>query len=147
MSCSVIYAPQLRASGFRMTSQRMAILHVLHHAGTHLSPTEIYKKARRDVPGLTEPTVYRTLEFLAKNQVVMPAHVGNGKLVYEIAGRSHHHLICQSCGKSFEVGHEALEPTIHKLEKSSGYRFINSHVTFFGICPKCQKTKPKKGDE
>src|ERR1700690_1908034 len=98
MSCSVIYAPQLRASGFRMTSQRMAILHVLHHAGTHLSPTEIYKKARRDVPGLTEPTVYRTLEFLAKNQVVMPAPMGNGKLVYEIAGRSHDHLICRSCG-------------------------------------------------
>jgi Fe2+ or Zn2+ uptake regulation protein len=129
-----------------MTLQRMAILHVLHHSGTHLSPTEIYKKARCDVPGLTEPTVYRTLEFLAKNQVVMPAHVGNGKLVYEIAGRNHHHLICQSCGASFEVQPEALDGIIRRLEKSSGYRFINSHVTFFGICPKCQKNKSKKGD-
>jgi Fe2+ or Zn2+ uptake regulation protein len=146
MSCAVLYAPQLRASGFRMTSQRMAILHVLHHSGMHLSPTEIYKRARRDAPGLTEPTVYRTLEFLAKNQVVMPAHVGNGKLVYEIAGRNHHHLICQSCGKSFEVQPEALDGVIRQLEKSSGYRFINSHVTFFGLCPKCQKIKPKKGD-
>ena len=146
MTCAVLYAPQLRASGFRMTLQRMAILHVLHHSGTHLSPTEIYKKARRDVPGLTEPTVYRTLEFLAKNQVVMPAHVGNGKLVYEIAGRNHHHLICQSCGASFEVQPEALDGIIRRLEKSSGYRFINSHVTFFGICPKCQKNKSKKGD-
>jgi Fe2+ or Zn2+ uptake regulation protein len=146
MSCAVLYAPQLRASGFRMTSQRLAILHVLHHSGMHLSPTEIYKRARRDAPGLTEPTVYRTLEFLAKNQVVMPAHVGNGKLVYEIAGRNHHHLICQSCGKSFEVRPEALNGVIHQLEKSSGYRFINSHVTFFGLCPKCQKIKPKKGD-
>ncbi len=146
MSCAVLYVPQLRASGFRMTSQRMAILHVLHHSGTHLSPTEIYKKARRDAPGLTEPTVYRTLEFLAKNQVVMPAHVGNGKLVYEIAGRNHHHLICQSCGKSFEVQPEALDGIIRRLEKSSGYRFINSHVTFFGICPKCLKIKSKKGD-
>ena len=146
MSCAILYAPQLRASGFRMTSQRMAILHVLHHSGTHLSPTEIYKKAQRAAPGLTEPTVYRTLEFLTKNQVVMPAHVGNGKLVYEIAGRNHHHLICQSCGTSFEVQHEALEPMIRQLEKSSGYRFINSHVTFFGICPKCQKIQSKKGD-
>ena len=146
MTCASEYAPALRARGFRMTSQRMAILHVLHHSGAHLSPTEIYKKARRDAPSLTEPTVYRTLEFLAKNQVVMPAHVGNGKLVYEIAGRNHHHLICQSCGKSFEVQPEALEPMIRQLEQSSGYRFINSHVTFFGICPKCQKTKSKKGD-
>ena len=146
MTCGSKYAPELRARGFRMTPQRMAILHVLHQSGAHLSPTEIYKKARRDAPSLTEPTVYRTLEFLAKNQVVMPAHVGNGKLVYEIAGRNHHHLICQSCGASFEVQPEALDGIIRRLEKSSGYRFINSHVTFFGICPKCQKIKPKKGD-
>ena len=146
MTCGSEYAPELRARGFRMTPQRMAILHVLHHSGMHLSPTEIYKKARRDAPSLTEPTVYRTLEFLEKNQVVMPAHVGNGKLVYEIAGRNHHHLICQSCGASFEVQPEALDGIIRRLEKSSGYRFINSHVTFFGICPKCQKNKSKKGD-
>jgi len=66
MTCGSEYAPELRARGFRMTPQRMAILHVLHHSGMHLSPTEIYKKARRDAPSLTEPTVYRTLEFLEK---------------------------------------------------------------------------------
>jgi len=146
MSCAALYAPQLRASGFRITSQRTAILHVLHHSGAHLSPTEIYKKAHRAVPSLTEPTVYRTLEFLEKNGLAISSQVDNRKLVYEIAGRNHHHLICQSCGKSFEVRHEALEPMIRQLEKSSGYRFINSHVTFFGICPKCQKTNLKKGD-
>jgi len=146
MTCGSEYAPQLRASGFRMTPQRMAILHVLHHSGAHLSPTEIYKKARRDTPSLTEPTVYRTLEFLEKNGLAISSQVSNGRLAYEIAGRNHHHLICQLCGKSFEVKHEALEPMIRQLEKSSGYRFINSHVTFFGICPKCQKTNLKKGD-
>ena len=31
MSCSADYAPQLRARGFRMTPQRLAILHVLRH--------------------------------------------------------------------------------------------------------------------
>jgi len=146
MSCAVLYTSQLRAYGFRMTLQRMAILHVLHHAGTHLSPTEVYKKARRDASSLTESTVYRTLEFLEKNGLAISSQVGNGRLVYEIAGRNHHHLICQSCGKSFEVGPEALEEVISHLEKSSGYRFINSHVTFFGICPKCQKNKSRKGD-
>ncbi len=147
MSCGSEYAPQLRASGFRMTSQRMAILHVLRHSGAHLSPTEIFKKAQRDLPSLTEPTVYRTLEFLEKNGLAISSQVDNRKLVYEIAGRNHHHLICQLCGANFEVAPEALEPTIRQLEKSSGYRFINSHVTFFGICPECQERKLKKGDQ
>jgi Fe2+ or Zn2+ uptake regulation protein len=146
MTCGSEYVPELRERGFRMTPQRMAILHVLHHSGAHLSPTEIYKKASRDTPSLTEPTVYRTLEFLETTGLAISSQVGNGRLVYEIAGRNHHHLSCQSCGASFEVQPEALEGLIRRLEKSSGYRFIKSHVTFFGICPKCQKNKSKKGD-
>ena len=47
---------------------------------------------------MTEATVYRTLEFLAENGVVLSALNGNGHLVYEIAGHDHHHLICRSCG-------------------------------------------------
>ena len=70
MSCALEHAPQLRARGFRMTSQRLAILHVLHRERTHLSPSEIYKQAKQQLAGLTEPTVYRTLEFLAHNGLV-----------------------------------------------------------------------------
>ena len=138
MTCSLDYAPQLRARGFRMTSQRMAILHVLHHAGTHLSPTEVYKQAKRDFPRLTEPTVYRTLEFLAHNGLAHPSHSGNGHLTYQIAGEDHHHVVCQVCGSEIEIEHALLENLYRKLESTSGYRRINSHVTFFGICPTCQ---------
>ena len=76
MSCASEYAPQLRSRGFRMTPQRMAILHALRHSGKHLSPRDVYKKAKKDFPSLTEPTVYRTLEFLAKNGLARPTQVG-----------------------------------------------------------------------
>jgi len=139
MSCASDYAPQLRARGFRMTPQRMAILHVLHHEGTHLSPADVYRKARKEMPGLTEPTVYRTLEFLAENGLVHPSQSGNGHLTYEIAGEDHHHMVCRICGSEIEVEHTLLESLYRKLETASGYRSIDSHVTFFGVCPKCQK--------
>ena len=138
MSCASEYAPQLRARGFRMTSQRMAILHVLRHAGTHLSPSEVYKKAKKDLPGLTESTVYRALEFLAKNGLARPAHTGNGHLRYEIAGDDHHHIVCRICGDEVEVEHNLLENLYRKLESTSGYLRIDSHMTFFGVCPGCQ---------
>ena len=139
MTCSNRYTPQLRASGFRMTPQRMAILHVLHHADGHLSPIEVYERASYDVPGLTEPTVYRTLEFLAENGLARPAHVGNGKLVYEIASQDHHHLICRKCDAQLQIEHALLEQLYAELETSSGFRFLDSHMTFFGLCPECQK--------
>ena len=138
MTCGSQYAPQLRARGFRMTSQRLAILHVLCHAETHLSPSEIYKQAKQDFPSLTEPTVYRTLEFLAENGLARPAHTGNGHLRYEIAGNDHHHLVCRLCGDEMEVEHTLLETLYQKLESTTGYLRIDSHMTFFGICPACQ---------
>lgn len=138
MSCAVDYAPQLRARGFRMTPQRLAILHVLHHEGTHLSPSQIYKQARQEFPGLTEPTVYRTLEFLTKNGLVRQSHSHGGHRTYQIAGDDHHHVVCRVCGTEVEVEHTLVENLYRKLESTSGYLRIDSHVTFFGVCPKCQ---------
>lgn len=139
MSCAEEYTPQLRARGYRMTPQRLAILHVLHHEGRHLSPGEVYAEARREQPDLTEPTVYRTLEFLAENGLVRPALAGNGHLSYEIARHEHHHLICRRCGYEMEVKHDILKPMYERLESESGYRLTDSHLTFFGLCPDCQK--------
>ena len=138
MTCGNQYIPQLRARGFRMTPQRMAILHILHHADGHISPTEVYERASRDIPGLTEATVYRTLEFLAQNGLARSAHMGGGHFVYEITKQDHHHLICRTCGAEVQIDHTPLIQVFAELESSSGYRFINSHVTFFGLCPQCQ---------
>lgn len=139
MSIANDYSPQLRARGYRMTSQRMAILHVLNHNRKHLSPVEVYEKARHVLPNLTETTVYRTLEFLAQNGLVRQALTGSGHLAYEIARHEHHHLICRRCGKDIEVEHELLKSMYQTLESESGYRLTDSHLTFFGLCPDCQK--------
>jgi Fur family ferric uptake transcriptional regulator len=139
MTCGADYAPELRARGYRMTPQRLAILHVIHQSGKHLSPTDVYKQARKELPGITETTVYRTLEFLAENGLARSAHTGNGHLVYEIARHEHHHLKCRSCGSEIEVEHSLLAKLYRHLETASGYRLTDSHVTFFGLCPSCQK--------
>ncbi len=139
MSCAEEYTPQLRSRGYRMTPQRLAILHVLHHSGKHLTPAQIYEKASRELEGLTEPTVYRTLEFLAANGLARPAHMGNGHLAYEIARHEHHHLKCRTCENEMEVEHAVLEKLYRQLESATGYLLTDGHITFFGICPNCQK--------
>jgi len=138
MSCSEEYTPQLRARGYRMTPQRHAILHALCHSGKHLSPVEVYERARAELASLTETTVYRTLEFLAENDLARPALTGNGHLVYEIARHEHHHLVCRNCGKALEVEHSLLKGMYQRLETASGYKLTDSHITFFGLCSNCQ---------
>lgn len=144
MSCGSEYIPQLRAGGFRVTSQRMAILHALHHAGTHLSPRQVFRLASEELPSLTEPTVYRTLEFLTDNGMVLAAYTRGGHLMYQIVGPQHHHLVCRVCGREIEVDHRLLKRLYRSLESSSGYRHIHSHLTFVGICLRCQKKTPSE---
>lgn len=141
MSCVSEFAPLFHKKGFRMTPQRMAILHVLRHAGGHLSPTQIFKLSRQEVPRLTEPTVYRTLEFLARNGFAMAAHNANGRLVYELAERGHHHLVCRGCGGTLEVSEAQLGRVYRQLETSTGYRLDPHHLTLVGLCPGCQKNE------
>lgn len=132
------YTHHLRSRGFRMTPQRMAILQVLHDAGGHLLPLQIVHAAQQRLPGMTEATVYRTLSFLAEQDLVMAAHIGSGQLVYEVSGHAHHHIICRECGSAREITHAALEPLYQHLQHSTGFQIDTTHVTFFGICPDCQ---------
>lgn len=51
MSCVSEFAPEFRAQGFRMTPQRMTILHVLRHAGGHLTPPRSTSRPAQNCPG------------------------------------------------------------------------------------------------
>ena len=133
-----IFTSHLHHHGFRMTPQRMAVLNILSQAGAHLTPIEICQKAAQSLPGLTDATVYRTLNFLTQQGLALAAHVGNGQLVYEIAGRNHHHLICRRCGTTCEISHDLLKSLYEQFQASTGFQIDSLHVTFFGLCPACQ---------
>ena len=135
MSCTPRLTQMLRSSGFRMTPQRLAILQALHDGG-HLSPAQIFERVHQT--GMTEATVYRTLDFLAGNGILLVADRGNGHLAYELSGESHHHIICRTCGKQMEVDPALLAPAISQMESETGYRLNAGHLTFFGLCPECQ---------
>jgi Fe2+ or Zn2+ uptake regulation protein len=134
----------LRSEGHRLTPQRLAILRILQEADNHLSPAKIFERARAWMPGMTEATVYRTLNFLVQHGLAFAAHIGNGQLVYENASHSHHHLICRACGSSQEIEHAPLEALYEQLQTSTGFQIDSLHVTFFGLCPGCQPAEAKE---
>ena len=142
MSCTQHRTQELRQRGFRMTPKRQVILQILHDANGHLSPVDIFTSASRRFPGLTEATVYRTLDFLVQNEMIHSTHNPGGHLVYEIAGHEHHHLICLNCNKSVEIEHSVLYDLYEKLEVESGFQLNSSHLTFLGLCQDCQ-SNPK----
>jgi Fur family transcriptional regulator, ferric uptake regulator len=135
MSCISAHSRTLRGRGYRMTPQRLAILEALHHEG-HLSPAEIYASVRKT--GMTEATVYRTLEFLTENEIIYAAPNPNGHLTYELAGHDHHHLVCRGCGAQVDLELAALQGALAQLGQQTGYTLNTGHLTLFGLCPKCK---------
>jgi Fe2+ or Zn2+ uptake regulation protein len=127
----------LREKGYRLTPQRIAILETLKQAKGHLTPTEIYHQVVQEIPGLTEATVYRTLNFLAEQGLVLVAHLGRGQLVYEFSEHDHHHLVCRKCGEMQEIDHRQLKRLYDNFLEDTGYQINTVHATFFGYCPKC----------
>jgi Fur family transcriptional regulator, ferric uptake regulator len=138
MTCSNPCIAFLRDRGYRLTPQRLAILRILREAGEHLTPAEVFQQAHQVVPGMTEATVYRTLNFFAEHGLAFPTQRQNGQLVYESAEHDHHHLVCRACGKTLEIEHAALQPLYERFQISTGYQIDFVHLTFFGLCPACQ---------
>ncbi len=134
----VIAVNQLRARGYRLTPQRLAILRVLNQVGTHRTPQQVYNLALKEIPGITEATVYRTLSFLTAQGLVLEAHVGNGQLVYECAEQVHHHLVCRACQATSMVDYADLQGVFRDLEEKTGYLIDSRHVTLLGLCPDCR---------
>jgi Fe2+ or Zn2+ uptake regulation protein len=127
----------LRKQGYRLTPQRLAILQIIDEDGGHLSPTEIYERVVQRLPGMTEATVYRTLDFLVSNGLALVAHIGDGRLVYESSAHNHHHLICRDCGQTVEIGPDLLDALYAQFRERTGFLIDCSHMTFFGRCPGC----------
>jgi Fur family ferric uptake transcriptional regulator len=121
-----------------MTPQRHAIMHILKASGEHLSPAQVYEQARQSLPGITETTVYRTLEFLVQNGIVLSTQNSGGHLAYELSGHDHHHLVCRSCGARLDLEPGLIQKTISSLERQTGYQISAGHLTFSGLCPACR---------
>jgi Fe2+ or Zn2+ uptake regulation protein len=139
MNVTEPFTSRLRAQGFRLTPQRLAVLHILQDSKNHLTPAVIFERASQLLPGITEATVYRTLTFLAEQGLVLPAHIGSGQFVYEFAERNHHHLICRQCGEMHDIDHDDLRALYSQFQVRTGFRIDSIHLTFFGLCPGCQK--------
>lgn len=135
---------RLRAQGYRITPQRLAILSILQQADRHLTPSDIYRQSRDKLPGITEATVYRTLNFLTEQGIILAAHIGGGQLVYEIGGYDHHHLICRNCNATIQIDHSLLKQFYDQIEERTGFQIDSIHTTFFGLCPQCLERAKNK---
>ncbi len=130
----------LRQHSYKLTPQRRVVIRTITSSQDHLTPTAIYEKVRQDHPNIGLVTIYRTLEILAKLELICELHAGGSCRSYTISAPGHHHhLICSNCGKVADFPTCELEEAQQSLSKRTGFRIDGHLLEFIGLCQACQK--------
>ena len=83
-------------------------------------------------------TVYRTIRSLEELGEIVPVELPGEPDRYEMAGKAHHHhFICDTCGKAFDV--DACPGDLAHMTPE-GFRLIRHEITLYGHCSDCARS-------
>lgn len=121
----------------RLTTQRQIILEELGKVKSHPTANEVYDMVRRRLPRIGLGTVYRNLELMADNGIILKLEVGGTQKRFDATVTPHYHIRCSSCSRVDDM-HIAVQDQINDVaEKASKYKILGHHIEFTGICSNC----------
>ena len=125
------------------TKQRKILLSYLaSHADEELTAEEISRSLSRD--SISPSAVYRNLSALeADGSVQKIVKSGQRKAYYRFSGsaecRSHIHLRCTECGKTYHVDVPTTEFVADRIAETAGFEVDRSKTVISGVCRNCKK--------
>ena len=137
---------KLKAYGYRLTPQRLAILRIAANSREHPSVEQIYRQLREDFPTTSLATVYNTLECLKGLGEVLELSLTGGSRYDVYNPNPHPHLICTVCNRIEDLDLD-LGDTARATIAERGYAQIRHRLEFYGICPRCQQAKASQPTE
>ena len=130
----------LRQHGYKLTPQRRAVIQAIASTQDHLTPAAIHEKTHQAHPGIGLVTIYRTLEILARLELICELHAGGSCHSYTISAPGHHHhLICSNCGEVTDFAGYDLAKLEQRLSRETGFHIEDHLLEFTGLCQNCQK--------
>ena len=105
----------LHARGQRATPQRLVILRELRRRARHCTAEEVRAGIGHELPGLSAPTVYATLELLVELGLVRRIDAGLGAARYDARVEPHQHMACRRCGRIDDLDIEIDADTAYPI--------------------------------
>jgi Fur family peroxide stress response transcriptional regulator len=125
--------------GLTLTPQRLAIYHALAGDDSHPSAEALYRRIKPGMPSLSLGTVYRTLELLEEHGLVTRLHTTDDTARFDANRDHHHHLICTTCRRVFDVPEADLPRPAVTPAALGGFRVQACRIQLLGVCPDCQR--------
>ncbi|SMF26003.1 Fur family transcriptional regulator [Desulfovibrio gilichinskyi] len=122
--------------GQRRSKQRELILEELKSVTCHPTADELYELVRKRISNISLGTVYRNLELMASNGVILKIESG-GKNRFDGNAMPHPHMRCTECGKVEDITFAVEVPTLSQLE-AKGFKITGCTIEYYGLCPDCK---------
>jgi Fur family ferric uptake transcriptional regulator len=103
----------------------------------HIGVEELATRVRRRTPAIHLSTVYRTVDALRESGILRAARLGDQPVAYHLAGDTHHHAVCRSCGATVEFPDTDLDDLRDRLADRHGFAADPEHLTVSGRCRRC----------
>jgi Fur family transcriptional regulator, stress-responsive regulator len=109
--------------------------------GTLVTADQVASGERDRLGTISTQAVYDVLAALTRAGLVRTVEPAGSPARYETrVGDNDHHVVCRSCGAIADVDCVIGELPCVSPSDASGFVIDEAEVTFWGVCPTCQKT-------
>jgi Fe2+ or Zn2+ uptake regulation protein len=126
----------LHSRGQRVTSQRLVILRALRRRGQHATAEAIHRAVHQELPGVSVPTIYATLDLFVELGLARRIDTGTAAL-YDAGLEPHQHAVCRRCGKVVDVDGRLNAGAFLGAARSAGFQPQSAELIITGLCSEC----------
>ena len=133
------YTELLKQAKLKATPQRLCVLKILSN---HAHPTidELYKQIKTEYPSISLATVYKNLNTLINENLVVEVNSPNQNAKYDIYEHPHIHLVCSNCGNVQDINASDAQMATYQthLEQKIGNLIDRLNIVAnISNCSKC----------
>ncbi|MEK0081716.1 Fur family transcriptional regulator [Benzoatithermus flavus] len=127
------------ARGVRLTDLRRQVLELVWQSHAPVGAYQILEQLAGTRGRVAPPTVYRALEFLAREGLVHRIDRLNAYVGCSSPARPHqaYFLICSACGDAAEFHDPELAATLSRCVERARFRLETATVELAGLCARC----------
>ncbi|HUA96206.1 MAG TPA: Fur family transcriptional regulator [Acidimicrobiales bacterium] len=136
----------LRSAGLRVTGPRVGVLLALEDH-PHADADVVIDEVRRHAGSVSVQAVYNVLAALVDAGLVRRIEPAGSRARFEVrVGDNHHHIVCRQCGATTDVDCVVGRRPCLTPSEARGYDLDEAEVTFWGLCPRCQRRRAPRTD-
>jgi Fe2+ or Zn2+ uptake regulation protein len=132
----------LRERGQRVTPQRLAIARTVRELDRHTTAETVFARVSEQMPGVSLPTVYATLDLLEELGLLRRVPTEAGTAVFDPRTEDHHHLVCRRCGDIMDVDAPVDRGDLLAAARALGFDADGAQVVVRGVCARCSAAAP-----